>query len=591
MIKKFIYIICLSLGFSFLTSCEDEMLTQVNPNSVTDGSFWQSESDFDKAVNALYGALQLQAVSGGDLANDMGRSDLAGTESWYAAMVAFTELKWNDTNSYVEKRWSELYVGIYRANQILHYIESASCLTPEKKDLIIAQARFVRGYCYFWLAQSYNGAVIHDKLATNPDDMHKPFSEKEEVISTMVIPDLEAAAAGLPKQWEQVGRFTWGAATAMLGKTYLFQKDWAKAKEYLGQIIAEAEGNGLYALTPNFMDNFTATNEFNSESVLEIAYSDNYKEGANGQNHDEVDGSEANAIASSFTALNAGGYNTILPSYHCQEMFVSGEEMDPNNNWTDSHERSMRTYATIVVEFGDGDYYQAPLTPYIGEDGKEVTSKANFSYGQGSKVKKWTQWDRVAAEDSSTGCRTGINYRAIRYADILLMYAEACLESGEVDTAIKYIDQIRSRAGVITLQQYMAKSGNKIPQLHISKFANGLSDYPYIEASAENILTHLRQVERVMELAFEGHRWYDLIRWGIAKETFDMCWKEEQLLRIALCGSADSNTIPTTATKTYPLYLVERVRPDFETKSTNFSANAHSYFPIPSYEKVNNNAL
>ncbi len=559
---------------------------------MTDGSFWKTESDFDKAVNAMYGSLQLPSVSGAELGRDMTRSDIAGTETWYDN-INFVNLKWNDTSGYVASRWSELYVGVYRANQVLHYIEGASCFgaDSEKKELIIAQAKFIRAYCYFWLAHTYDGAVIQDKLPTNPADMHKPFSSRADVINTMVIPDLEAAAAVLPEKWD-AGRITWGAATAMLGKTYLFDKNWAMAKQYLGQVISKAESSGLYTLVPNFMDNFTVDNEYNSESIFEVAFSDNYKEGNNGNNHDETNGSEAVCIASSFASLLGGGYNSVLPTYPVQEMFVCGEQMDPANAWTATHERSMRTYATIVVEYGDGDYYQAPLTPYTNSDGVLVTSKANFAYGQGAKVKKYTQWDRVASEDASTGCRTGINYRAIRYADVLLMYAEACLESGDgVDTAVKYIDQVRTRAGVITLQQYMSANGGKIPQLHISNYANGTSDYTYVDATPENVLTHLRRVERVLELAFEGHRWYDLVRWGIGKEVFEQGWQEEQGYRTVLCGSADSFTIPTDHVKEYPLYLNERVRPDFEVPAKLFDPSIHSYFPIPSYEKVNNSAL
>ncbi len=596
MIKKFLYIVSISFCFAFTTSCEGDLLDQVNPNAVTDGSFWQTESDFEKAVNALYGSLQLPSVSGGSLAFETLRSDLCGAESWYSDQSTFTGLKWNDTTDYVEDRWSELYVGIYRANQILYYIEEATCFgeDSEEEALIIAQAKFIRAYCYFWLAYGYNGAVIHDSLPTDPDAMHKPFSSKEDVISTMVIPDFEAAMETLPKEWDasEVGHITWGAAAAMLGKVYLFQEDWATAKSYFGQIIAEAEANNLYSLVSNYMDNFTTDNEYNSESILEVAYSDNYKEGNNGQNHDGSTGSEANSIAMAFASLYAGGYNSAMPTYHCQEMFVSAEEMDPSASWTSSHERSMRTYASIVVEYADGEYYNAPLTPYYDNDGNLVSAKTNFNYGQSSKVKKYTQWDKVDAEDSSTGCRTGINYRAIRYADVLLMYAEACLECGDaVSSVIPYIDQVRERAGVITLQQYMNDNSNKIPQLHISKYANTWDDYNYVEANSANVLTHIRQVERVLELAFEGHRWYDLLRWGLTDETFDQCWAEEQLLRLKLCGSIDSNTIPTDATKEYPLYVNERIRPDFQTKSENFSTDSHSYFPIPSYEVVNNNAI
>ena len=150
MIKKLAYILCFSLIGGTFTSCEDALLSQVNPNSLTDGSFWKTEADFDMAVNALYGSLQLEYVSGSGLTFEMLRSDLAGTETWYSTQNIFTQLKWDSSSPYVENRWSQLYVGIFRANQILHYIENADFLTQEKKEQIIAQARFIRGQYLWW---------------------------------------------------------------------------------------------------------------------------------------------------------------------------------------------------------------------------------------------------------------------------------------------------------------------------------------------------------------------------------------------------------------------------------------------------------
>lgn len=585
MTKYFKYTILLLLAIVY-TGCEEDLLEQVNPNALTDGSFWQTEEDFEMATNALYSSLQLPAICGETFTKDMQRSDLLGTESWYD--ISFTQLKWNDATPYVEERWSQLYVGIFRANQILHYLESADFFTEEEKNTIAAQARFLRGYNYFWLAYGYNGAIIHDKMASSAQEMSKAFSSKEDVINTMVIPDMEFARENLPKQWtstNDIGRYTWGAATAMLGKTYLYQKDWGNTKKYLGEIIAEAESTGLYALVPDFMDNFTVDNEFNSESVLEVAFSDNFKVGANGSNHDEADGSEATSIASQFTSIHAGGWNTCLPTYWCQELFVSADEMDTSNPINNGKERSQRTYATIAVEFADGEYYLAPLTPYTDENGVLHKSKANFNYGQSAKVKKWTQWDRVESEKTGTeNRRTGINFRLIRYADILLMYAEAVLEeSADVATAIKYIDQVRSRAGVIKLQSYMDLNGGQIPRLDISNFANERTAYQMVAANKENVLRHLRMVERVLELAFEGHRWYDLVRWGMVKNVFEKHWGEEQKLRELLCEPGGI-TIPSTTPKTYPLYLNERVRPDFEIPSNTYNSSYHDYLPVPSIE-------
>lgn len=591
--KLKIYLLSLALiGISF-TACEDK-LEQVNPNALTTGNFWKSEDDFNKGLNAVYSALQFPSVSGGEVVFDMLRSDLSGTEVWYGRHLEFTNLAWTDVSVYVTNRWSQLYIGIFRANQVIENLqkEDIDGLSESDKVLIEAQAKFIRALNYFWLAYTYNGAVIHTEVVKESSGMQKPFSSKADVLSQIVIPDLTYAYNNLPKEWDgsdNLGRATWGAAASMLGKTYLYENDWTNAIKYFKEVIDEAD-NGLYRLVPDFMENFTLEGEFNTESIFEVVFSDNYKAGASGNNHDDINGvpgSEATSLASGFASITgAGGYNVCLPSYWLQELFVSADSIDINNPENLGKRYSRRTYATVAVEFGDGDYYQAPLTtdPITGEK-----SKANFSYGQGSKVKKYTNWYWADAEDVSTGSRTGINFRHIRLADIYLMYAEAILEQNgdaAVAEAVGYIDQIRSRAGVTTLQSFMDANGGQIPEMHVSKFANGLSDWPYVAVNATSLLTHLKMVERPLELAFEGHRWYDLVRWGNIQDVFAQHRAEEEKVEARL-----GNPIPDTQPKIYPLYLNQRVRLDFVIPAANYSSDAHDYLPIPSIERQANDQL
>ena len=591
--KYLIYIFFFPLLATLFNSCEEDLLNLSNPSALTSDSYWNTKDDFNKALNAMYTSMEQSAVSGSGLINDMQRSDEAGTETWYN--TDFAQLKWSDGNQYVIDRWSQLYIGIFRANQILYYIDKTDIFTEDEANIIKGQARFLRALDYFYLTYTYNGAVINDVMPQTPDEMQKPFENTQSVVTKVIIPDLEFAASVLPEKWtntSDIGRFTWGAATTMLGKTYLYQNDWANAKKYLGQVITEAEASNLYTLVPNYMDNFTVDNEFNSESILEVAYSDNYKPGTSGNNHDEKNGSNATSIASAFASITgAGGYNTVLPSYWIQELFVSADSVDRTNSVNTNFHYSQRTYATIAVERGDGDYYQAPLLPYVDATGKTITSKANFSYGQGSKVKKWTSWDRVPTENTTTNARSGINFRLIRYADVLLMYAEAVLKnSGDVPTAIKYIDQVRSRAGVVKLQSFINSTGT-FPRFDVSKFANGLTTYPNVTPSADNVLQHLRMVERPLELAFEGQRWYDLVRWGIIKQVFTDRYAEENGIRTTLHVASGAETIPATQPKIYPLYLNQRVRPDFLKKLTNYSAGGRDYLPVPDIEVQTNKLL
>ena len=575
------------------TACEKELLDQSNPNAITTDSYWKSKADFDKAVTALYSSLQFPALSGGGLVFDMLRSDEAGTESWYGNHLQYTNLSWNDGSEYVRDRWSQLYIGIYRANQILHFLETADFLSSEEKALIEGQAKFVRGLNYFWLLASYNQAVIQDKLAQTDEELNRSLSTAEEVRTKMIIPDLLVAYNNLPKKWngpKTTGRYTWGAAAAMLGKTYLYAKDYANAVKYFKEVIDAADNDGLYRLVPNYMDNFTSEGEFNTESILEVAYSDNYAPGVNGNNVDNVGsvaGAEATNIASNFASITgAGGFNTVLPTYWLQELFVSGDTIDPSKPINVGRRYSNRTYATIVVEFGDGKYYNAPLSP-IPATGEK--SKANFNYGQGSKVKKWTQWYKKDSEDPATGARSGINFRHIRLADVYLMYAEAILESnGNTNEALKYIDKVRDRAGVVTLANYMANNGGKIPRLDKSKFPNQLSDFEYVTVTKASLLHHLKMAERPLELSFEGHRWFDLVRWGMAKEAFAAHRAEELKIRELLINPTNNQM---RYGKIYPLYLNERVRPDWVVPAANYQPELHDYFPIPAVELQSNKTL
>ncbi|MCG8684238.1 MAG: RagB/SusD family nutrient uptake outer membrane protein, partial [Desulfobacterales bacterium] len=197
-----IYTLIFSLLLGIFSGCEDDLLEQANPNAITTDSFWKSKDDFNKAINALYSSLQFPAVSGSGLAYQMLRGDMAGTESWYGVHLKYTNLTWNDGSSGVRDKWAQLYIGIYRANQILFYLEDVDFFTEEERNLIRAQAKFLRGLNYFWLVNTFNQAVIHDELAATDEDLHRPVSARADVVSQVIVPDLEFAYNNLPATWE-----------------------------------------------------------------------------------------------------------------------------------------------------------------------------------------------------------------------------------------------------------------------------------------------------------------------------------------------------------------------------------------------------
>jgi len=584
--KKILNIlICLPLIFAVycLSSCEDEILEQTNPNALTDGNFWITNTDFDMATNSMYGALQLPHVRGGETSWYMLRSDFGGTEAWYYR--GYCNFKYTDSDNHSTGTWSEYYIGVFRANQILHYLNESNELTDAQKLNYEAQARCMRGIEYFWLGKDFNQAIIRSSLPTVAE-MDEELSSQKDVYD-FAIEELKFAQKNLPKTWpdSDKGRFTWGVATATLGKVYLFEKDYTNAAKCFKAII----DSKLYTLVPNYIDNFTSANEFNSESIFEIAFSDNYKEGANGNNHDETNGSECNTWPSALATLAAGGYNTALPSYWLIGMLQFADEIDPENTINEGFTHSQRSYATIVTKDSDGDYYQSPLITETLPDGTVNKTKTPFTNGQAAYIRKWTDWMSKDKEDTSTGRRSGVNWREIRYADVLLMYAECLLNQDNVTDAITYIDQVRKRAGVYTLQHYMDVNGGKIPKLDVSLYMNDLDTYPLVDATAENVLHHLQMVERPTELAFEGHRWDDLVRWGIVDQVFQERREEEKKLCKKLTGD-ENLASPTTGEDVPPFYL-GKIRMDFLVKLANYIPSEHNYLPIPSLEKQLNNTL
>ncbi|UXP30985.1 RagB/SusD family nutrient uptake outer membrane protein [Reichenbachiella agarivorans] len=571
--KKLLYILMIPV-FMFTTSCnEDEFLTQVNPNSITTDVYWETSDDFEKGLYTVYGALQFPSISGAQFTNNWVMGDLAGAESWMKTFE-FVTLNFNDASEHVKNKWNELYVGIFRANQVIEYIQDAE-ISSSEKALIVAQARFLRAFFYFELAHSYGGAVIHTVVPVTDEDFQKAFDSIDKVTTDVIIPDLEFAKANLEGvEWtgDDLGRATWGAATALMGKVYLYNKDWVNAADEFKKII----DSGIYSLTPDFMDNFTDENEFNSESIFEVAYSAVAGDtGANGNNIDTTPneiGSEANTIDAKVGQLNSGGYNEVLGSYYLHELLYN-DEIDPTKGINNGFTQSQRMYASVLTKDGDGSYFSVPVTELKG-----------FGFAQTAYVKKYTNWYQYDLINT-TNPRSGINIRHIRYSDVLLMYAEAILNAqgdAAAAEALTYIDRIRARAGVVTLQDYLNNNANTFPAMHVSKVVNGA--YNLVAPTADNLLTHIMMVERPIELCFEGHRWKDLTRWGIVKEVLTARRADELWLL------ANWDAIMNTA----PFYFVDeaqKVRTDYAVCAASYTPSAHDYLPIPTDERQINSAL
>lgn len=569
--KRIIYILLIST-FCFVGCNEDEFLEEINPNAIIVDIFWQTETQFMDALTTVYGALQFHSISGGFLIYEMVLGDIAGTENWSRSST-FRKLSTNDATYHITDKWEELYVGIFRANQLIQYIQIAdpAIFNEYNKQQIEAQARFLRAWFYWQLAHTYGGAVMHTLVIENDADFDKPFSSIEEVNTNIIVPDLEFVIQHLPQTWDDAnnGRITWGAATSLLGKVYLYNKNWTSAAEMFKQVIE----SGIYNLVSDVRHNYSEENELNEESIFEVVYSAELNPGIGGSRVDDNNdqsGAEASTLARAFGQRNFGGFNTLLPSYFLHELFVF-DEVDNDNPINNGNTQSKRMSASICPLNGETNYYTLP-----------IGDRTGWAFGQSAYIKKHTNWYHLQAEDGQA--RSGINFRHIRLADVYLMYAEAVIEAyGDVKTAVEFVDEIRTRAGVITLSKYMEDNNDKIPELH--KSAQIYDAHKFVDATPQSIMKHIRRVERPLELCFEGHRWKDLVRWGIVQEVFnelliDENWRFEQEAILNL----DNLGIP-------PIYIVERIRPDFSLAAQNYNSSVHDYFPIPAQERQLNNMI
>lgn len=569
-----------ALSISFMACCilslsscdEKDFLTVENPNSVTEATFWKTPSQFDTALTTVYSAMQFPAISGAGLVEEEVRADIADTYSFFRP-VAYRQLTYTDNSPQVVDKWNQLYIGVFRANQVINQIDKvdAASFAPKEKESILAQARFLRAFFYFKLVSTYGKAVIRTEVSTT--DFNKPTSTIEEVNTQVIIPDLEYAKANLKDiTWSgtNLGRVSWGSATSLLGKVYLYDKKWDQAAAEFKEVI----DSNIYSLMPNSLDNFTDQKELNSESILEVAYSSTANPGVDGSNVDDTpfrSGAEANNVAGQYASIGGfGGYNTVVCNLFLHELFTN-DVVDPTNPVNGSNIHSRRLTASICPKDFEGTYFGVTNT------NQQVLTYRGF--GLTALVKKYTNWYQGTSEIPLN--RSGINFRHIRLADVYLMYAEAVLmDKGEagVPDAIKYIDLVRKRAGVKTLAQYLVAKGNTFPQLHISK--QRYITQPMVPPTKANIMTHIQMVERPLELCFEGMRWNDLVRWGIVKSVFttlgsDIVWRDANF---------------TTIEGQLPLNITNQIN-KLALAGIDRYNTTYDYFPIPATELQTNTGL
>ncbi len=469
--KKIMYVLVLLL---LVGGCEKK-LDQSNPNGLTSVDYWQTKDQAYAGTTAIYNALILDGTYMRSLPGltDSRGDDFTGDSPWLD-LVLTGKFIIPTTSDPVFWIWRDLYLIINRANQVLANIPKYSddVLSKDDKDRLMGQAYFLRGLAYFNLANNFKAVPVITKPPVNRDDYYPPTAT-EDVLWTQIFSDFQAAESMLPISYDNVtgpdkgqkGRATKGAAAGMLGKAYLYRKDWTKAAAQFEKFTTGSLKN-IYSLMPDYRDNFKDANENNTESLFEVQFKEGEGTDFNWTGEPSAAWKQVQAVSITY-AMEGAGFSDYLPT-----QWIYSEFKVEKTNAGKSDPRLLVTIASY-----------------------ELADSSTLAYGRAwfnpqNKIypRKYTN-DGVGNGKPFETPESGINYRVLRYADILLMYAEALNELNRTSEAYPFIQQVRARA--------------LLPNLAVTK--PGLT-----QAQMRDQLAH----ERAMEFSIEGQRIHDLIRWG-----------------------------------------------------------------------------
>lgn len=434
-------LICVFMISLITVSCNDEFI-HIDPiSSVNVDALYETDKDFYDAFPPIYDVLQ-------SIYNDFWMfGDLRGDDSWQ-------EIIKNDSRSYMDlftttssdglmhNQWQLHYSGIYRANVILEKIADKDV---PNKNRYIAEAKFLRALLYFNIVRIWGDAPLVTRSLTI-EESYNLRREPRANIYDLIVADLSEAESGLPPQHptQDVGKPTSGAAKALLGRVYLTTGDYELAESKLQEVTSMG-----YSLLPDFNDLWTYAEEHHSEYIFDIEYEEGIDEGT--------------SLANRFVPNSLD-----FLKYYNMTSTEGGECNSPTPE--------------LISLFDDNDSRKLVT---VGEPNGFYDDEHVFHRLPGNTSQTYTMKYMVPFQNQNDA---KCNWKVIRYADVLLMYAEALNENSKTTQAIPYLNQIRSRAGV-------------------SEYPQGMTQSETREAIA---------LERRLELSFEGVRWFDLVRTGEA---------------------------------------------------------------------------
>lgn len=473
--RKIFYFFC---GFLFIT-CNEDQLNLKNPNSYTEDTYFTNSDQCIQAINAVYAGFYFQGLFAREYYFIF---DLLGNEAEQApplqgALSEFANFTFGPGNEHINRLWRSYYRIILRSNLVFDKVGKwvpTSSIDKETRVRILGEAYFLRAWSYSQLVSLFGRVPIKDSWEDRYE-FTEPRADSLVRIWRLVESDLKQAGESLPVSYDNTnkGRATSGAALALLGKAYLYQRKWTEAANTFAKIENSPYN---YSLIPKYEENFLDFNENNSESVFEVQLEHNP-----GTNTWYMFGGQewwGGGATHSGRAMEYGwnDWQNVFISDASVEAFTYKDES--GNTFIDP--RAKFTFYGSAENGGDPDYCNNCI---------EGTKAYPFLVS-GNRWKKYNNYEHKEKEGLPEGSN---NARLIRYADVLLMHAEALIELDKLNEALELINKVRTRAGAFLYTTLANKE------------------------TARKILRR----ERQLELCGEQHRYFDLQRWGIARATIN----------------------------------------------------------------------
>ena len=487
--KRFIKYFTPALILSALVlffSCDANKLELTNPNQLSPDTYFTTPSQVQSAVNAVYGSLQTTGMYNRGMwysSENMAHENTCNSQQ-EADKREWLNFSFGPNHGLMEAYWSSCYRGINKANFVINNEQAmtdnipTSILPAATRDKYIGEAKFLRALYYFYLVTRYGDIPLY--LGTDPAEKDGLAKSPKETVWAQIEADCaDAAAKCLSKAAEEPGRVTSGAAWALLGKARLYQENYSGALEAFNNITG-------YSLEPEYFRNFMEETENGPESLFEVQF--NIEAGYSQQwNSDRTDEgkNESTFRAQEYGCLN--WFNVFVSEDLWNEFETAadnGSKIDPRRGYCAYQTGDLYNNNTMTITVD-------PVT-VLDKDGNQI------DFYQRRGWRKYQNYYKAATEGGVAGNQSGINMKVIRYADVLLMKAEAEANrpGGSLTAAVALMNQVRARADVNLPLYGTAAMNTSYPVSNLAQFMVALEH------------------ERKVELCGEQVRYGDLVRWG-----------------------------------------------------------------------------